>query len=450
MSSATKTTGSLLIRGGTLVTMDPARCVLHADLLIQDGRIAAIGTGLDVRADDVFDASGMAVLPGLVQTHVHLCQTLFRGMADGLELLEWLRQRIWPFEAAHDPESVAASARLGCAELILGGTTTIVDMGTVHHTGEIFRAIEASGLRALAGKCMMDTGDEAPAGLRETTDASLRESIDLLDEWHGAAGGRIRYAFAPRFALSCSETLLAEVAREAESRGVHVHTHASESVGECELVAARRGAPPVEYFNRVGLTGPRTILAHCVHLSDHEMGLLADTGTAVAHCPSSNLKLASGIAPIAELRRRGVAVGIGADGAPCNNELNGFLELRLAAQLQSVGAGPGALTAMDALEMVTIGGAHAIGMADEIGSLEIGKRADVIAVDLDTLHSSPDGADPENVVSRLVYSARASDVRLTVVDGRVLLRDKKLLTLDEDGVRQEASRALAVLERRVG
>lgn len=440
----------LLLRGGTLVTMDPARRILRADLRIEGGRIAAIGEDLDASGADVFDAEGMAVLPGLVQTHVHLCQTLFRGEADGLELLSWLRERIWPFEAAHDPESLAASARLGCAELILGGTTTIVDMGTVHHTEEVFRALEESGPRALAGKCMMDAGDDVPPGLRESTDASLRESVDLLERWHGAAAGRIRYAFAPRFPLSCSEALLEEVRREAERRGVHIHTHAAESVGECELIRSLRGATPVEYFRRIGLTGPRSIFAHCVHLSEGEKQVLAGTRTAVAHCPSSNLKLASGIARVAELRRRGITVGIGADGAPCNNELNGFQEMRLASLLQGVVEGPGALTAEDALEMATLAGARAVGLEGEIGSLEVGKRADVIAVDLTGPHASPDGAEPENVVSRLVYSARASDVRLTVVDGRVLMRDRALLTLDGDDVRRSASRALARLLRRAG
>lgn len=440
----------LLIRGGTVVTMDGARRIIRGDVLVRDGRIAAVGEVEPDSAREVIDASGMAVMPGLVQVHVHLCQTLFRGSADGLDLLTWLRTRIWPFEGAHDPETLAASARLGCAELILGGTTTILDMGTVHHTAEIFRVLEASGLRAFAGKCMMDAGDDVPPTLRESTDDSLRESLDLLEAWDGAANGRIRYAFAPRFALSCTASLLEEVRRESERRGVLVHTHASETVSENELVEATCGARPLEYFRRLGLTGPRLVAAHCVHVNDADLRTLSESGTAVAHCPSSNLKLGSGVAPVVELRRRGVTVGIGADGAPCNNNLDGFLEMRLASLLQSVVVGPGSLTAAESLEMATLGGARALGIEDEIGSIEVGKRADLIVVDLSGPHMAPDADEPENVVSRLAYSARASDVRLTMVDGRVLMRDRQLLTLDVDEIRRDAAKAMSVIRARVG
>lgn len=445
--------GSVLIRGGILVTMDGQRRVLRGDLYVENGRIAAVGTGAPATADQVIDATGMAVIPGLVQIHIHLCQTLFRGQADDLELLDWLKRRIWPLEAAHDPETLAASARLGCAELILGGTTTLVDMGTVHHTGEVFRAIAESGLRAFAGKCMMDRGDEVPPGLREDPEASLQESLDLLAQWDGAAGGRIRYCFAPRFAVSCSDGLLRAVQRIAADRGVLVHTHAAENRGECALVEAEHGCRNVEYFHRLQMTGPKLLLAHCVHLSGEEMEILARTGTRVAHCPGSNLKLASGIAPVAELRRHGVEVGLGADGAPCNNNLDGFLEMRLAALLQKVVAGPTALTAPEVLEMATLGGARALGLDGEIGSLEAGKRADVAVVDLRGLHCAPAAADgdaPDGVISRLVYAARAADVRLTMVDGRILMQDRELLTLNAAAVAADARRALAALKRRAG
>ncbi|MBI4409863.1 MAG: 5'-deoxyadenosine deaminase [Gemmatimonadetes bacterium] len=440
---------SILFRNALLVTMDAGRRVIRGDLYLADGRIGAVGTGAPAAADLVVDASHLALLPGLVQTHVHLCQTGFRGQADDLELLEWLRLRVWPLEAAHDPETLAASARLGCAELILGGTTTVVDMGTVHHTEEIFRALRDSGLRAFAGKCMMDEGDEVPPGLRERTDASLRESLDLLERWDGAEGGRIHYCFAPRFALTSSDALLREVARSARERGVLVHTHASESRAECALVQSRRGASNIAYLHRLGLTESRLLLAHCVHLAAGEMEILARTRTGVAHCPSSNLKLGSGIARVAELRRAGVEVGIGADGAPCNNTLDAFLEMRLAALLQSTVAGPGALTAADVLEMATLGGARLLRLEQEIGSLEVGKRADVIAVDLTGPHCQPaEDDDAAGVASRLVYAARAADVRWTLVDGRVLLRDRELATLEREPTLAEARRALGQLKRR--
>lgn len=428
--------------------MDPERRVFRGDLLVADGRIVALGDVGPTDADLVVDAGGAAVLPGLIQTHVHLCQTIFRGQADDLELLDWLERRVWPLEAAHDAESVAAAASLGCAELILGGTTTAVDMGTVHHTEEILRVLADSGLRAFAGKCMMDYGAAVPAGLRETREDSLRESLELFDRWDGAADGRIRYCFAPRFAVSCTEELLKDVGDAARQRDALIHTHASESQAECALIQAERGCRNVEYFHHLGMTGPRLLLAHCVHLNESEIDILSRTGTRVAHCPASNLKLGSGIARVAELRRRGVEVGIGTDGAACNNGLDTLLETRLAALLQSVSERPGALSAAAALELATIGGARVLQLDDELGSLQPGKRADVAVVDLSAVHHAPAAGDPENVISALVYAARAADVRLTMVDGRILMRDRELTTLDADDVRAEAELAIVALKQR--
>src|SRR5215210_7814892 len=202
---------SILIKNGTLVTMDRQDSVLTGDLLIRDGRIASVGERVS-GADEVIDAQGCAVLPGFVQTHIHLCQTLFRGAADDLSLIDWLKKRIWPMEAAHTAESIRASAQLGIAELIKGGTTCALTMETVRHTEEVFRVVEESGFRATVGKCMMDKGDEVPAGLREETEDSVGESLALLEKWHGRADGRVRYCFAPRFAVSCTRELLERVA----------------------------------------------------------------------------------------------------------------------------------------------------------------------------------------------------------------------------------------------
>src|ERR1051326_97460 len=201
---------SILIKNGTLVTMDQANTIVRADLLIRDERIAEIGSA-GMTADTVIDAGGGAVIPGFVQTHIHLCQTIFRGAADDLALIDWLKQRVWPMEAAHSPESIAASARLGIAELIKGGTTCALTMETVNHTSEVFKVVEETGFRATVGKCMMDKGDEVPAALQEQTSASIDASLALLEEWHGRADGRIRYCFAPRFAVSCTRELLEKV-----------------------------------------------------------------------------------------------------------------------------------------------------------------------------------------------------------------------------------------------
>src|SRR5229473_3407045 len=276
-----------LIRGGDVVTMDRARRVLRgADVLVAEGRIQAVGPRLRApRGAAVLDGRGCAVLPGLVQAHVHLCQVLFRNHADGLELLDWLSQRIWPFEAAHDARSLGFSARLGIAELLLGGTTAILDMATVRHTEAVLRAAEEGGIRYTGGKCLMDAGS---GPLPEDTAPALREAEWLGRKWHGAAGGRIRWALCPRFVLSCSEKLLGEVRRLSEREGWLVHTHASENRAEVELVRKRTGQDNVAYFDRLGLCTPRTVLAHCVHLTPPEGRILARTGASAVHCPGAN------------------------------------------------------------------------------------------------------------------------------------------------------------------
>ncbi|HET9525444.1 MAG TPA: 5'-deoxyadenosine deaminase [Pyrinomonadaceae bacterium] len=417
---------SILIKNGSLVTMDPSNSIVQGELLIVDGRIAEVGAS-GRTADLVIDATGCAVIPGFVQTHIHLCQTIFRGAADDLSLIDWLKKRVWPMEAAHSATSIAASARLGIAELIKGGTTCALTMETVNHTSEVFKVVEQTGFRATVGKCMMDKGDEVPSALREQTAASIDESIALLEEWHGKADGRIRYCFAPRFAISCKRELLEEVARLARERGVMVHTHASENKTECELVESETGLRNVAYLDSLGLTGPHVALAHCVHLSSDEIDMLEKTRTNVVHCPSSNLKLGSGIAPIAGLLDRGISVSLGADGAACNNRLDMFTEMRTAALLQKVLHGPEVLTANRVLRMATAGGAKALGLDDEIGSLEAGKRADLAIVRMSGLHATP-AAD---VISALVYSAQPSDVETVIIDGRLVMRDRELLTIDE-------------------
>jgi 5-methylthioadenosine/S-adenosylhomocysteine deaminase len=330
-------------------------------------------------------------------------------------------------EAAHTPESLYASARLGIAELIKGGTTCALTMETVNHTAEVFKVVEQTGFRATVGKCMMDKGDEVPAALQEQTENSVDESVALLEEWHGRAGGRIRYCFAPRFAISCTRGLLERVASLARARGVMVHTHASENKTECQLVEQESGLRNIAYLDSLGLTGRHVALAHCVHLSDDEIKILKSSGTNVAHCPSSNLKLGSGIAPIARLLEQGISVSLGADGAACNNRLDMFTEMRTAALLQKALHGPEVLPAGRALRMATIHGARAMGLDSEIGSLEIGKRADLSVVRLDRLHATP----VKDVVSAIVYSAEADDVDTVVIDGQLVMRDRKLLTIDE-------------------
>lgn len=436
---------SILIKNGTLVTMDTANRIVRGDLVIVHGRIAALGA-TDQSADVVIDASGCAVIPGFVQTHIHLCQTLFRGAADDLALIDWLKQRVWPMEAAHSAASLRASARLGVAELIKGGTTCALTMETVNHTGEVFAVVEETGFRATVGKCMMDKGAEVPHALQEQTADSIEQSLALLDQWHGKADGRIRYCFAPRFAISCTRELLEKVAELARERGVMIHTHASENRTECALVEEETGLRNISYLDSVGVSGSHVALAHCVHLSNDEIRILKRTGTNVVHCPSSNLKLGSGIAPVTKLLEEGVSVSLGADGAPCNNRLDMFTEMRTAALLQKALHGPEVLAAERVLRLATIDGARALGLESEIGSLEVGKRADIAVVTLDQLHTAPEA----DVVSSLVYAATASDVRSVIIDGRPVMRDRRLLTLDEAKVIEEANAQAELLMGRAG
>lgn len=436
---------SILIKNGTLVTMDSANRIIRGDLLITHSRIAEVGV-TDQNADIVIDASECAVIPGFVQTHIHLCQTLFRGAADDLALIDWLKKRVWPMEAAHTAASIAASARLGIAELIKGGTTCALTMETVSHTSQVFEVVEETGFRATVGKCMMDKGDEVPKPLQEETAQSIEESLALLEKWHGQADGRIRYCFAPRFAISCTRVLLERVGQLARERGVMIHTHASENRTECALVEQESGLRNINYLDSLGVSGRHVALAHCVHLSNDEIRILKSTGTNVVHCPSSNLKLGSGIAPVTKLLEEGISVSLGADGAACNNRLDMFTEMRTAALIQKALHGPEVLAAGRVLRMATIDGARALGLKAEIGSLEVGKRADVAVVKLGGLHTSPEA----EIVSTLVYAAEASDVQAVVIDGRLVMRDRELLTIDAAKTVAEANGQSELLQARAG
>jgi 5-methylthioadenosine/S-adenosylhomocysteine deaminase len=438
-------TPPLLIRNATILTMNDALDIVDGAVSVKDGRIVAVGAEPPERHDRVIDARGGYLLPGFVQTHVHLCQTLFRGYADDMPLLEWLRRRIWPLEAAHTAATLRASTRLAAAELLLGGTTAVLSMETVHETDAVFGAIEEMGLRATVGKCMMDSDRDVPPRLREETRASIDESVALRKRWEGKANGRLRAAFAPRFAVSCSRDLLEAVADLSAREGAIVHTHSSENRDEIEIVRQLSGGRGnLEYLADAGLATPHLCAAHCVWVTDDEIALMAERGVKALHCPGSNLKLGSGIAPVVEMRARGLSVSLGADGAACNNRLDMFDEMRLAAALQAVRKGPGALTARDAVWMATREGARALGLEREIGSVERGKRADLIVVDRRRPHLAPDG-DPW---STLVYSARATDVRATVVDGRVLVDDFTLRGQDAEAIADDAKQAARMLVSR--
>lgn len=438
---------SILIKNGTLITMNPTRDIFKGDILIEEDRISKIGSLKSEQAAQIIDASGKLVIPGLVQSHIHLCQTLFRGMADDLELLDWLRLKIWPLEAAHDEESLYYSALLGCGELLRGGTTAIIDMATVHHTDALFNAVSEAGIRYLGGKCMMDQGTPDDL-LREDREESIRESLDLMNKWHDREQGRIRYAFCPRFVPSCSQELLKNVQQLSAQYDISVHTHAAENRSEIEWVEKERGMRNIEYLDELGLCNNRLILAHCIHLDENEKIILADRQVNVAHCPSCNLKLGSGIAPIPDLLVRGCQVSIGADGAPDNNNLSMFMEMRMAALIQKPLHGATSMPAPTVFEMATLGGAKAMGLEDEIGSLEIGKKADLAIIDINNWHNSPAGA--ANYYAQLVYQLHSRDVETTIVDGKVLMNKGELVSISQPEVLAQADASLQRVRRRAG
>jgi cytosine/adenosine deaminase-related metal-dependent hydrolase len=425
----------IIIDAGTILTGNTAGDIHDSyAILIEHNRIARIIPAKDVdrSGHEYVDARHLVAIPGFVQTHLHLCQTLFRGMADDLQLLDWLQQRIFPFEAAHSAESMHASAMLGIAELIRSGTTTILDMGSIHHEEEVIRAVGESGLRAFVGKAMMDMNDAYPK-FKETTKESLSSTRTLAEQWHNSFDGRVRYAAAPRFVLSCTDALLSETREIIHSfEGMLLHTHASENTGEVRAVRERCKKENIEFLHGLGLLSERSCLAHCIHLSDHEVDLLASTSTSVSHCPSSNLKLGSGIADVPGLVRKKVNVSLGADGAPCNNTLNMFQEMRLASLLQKPRYGPTSMPAKMVFEMATRRGAKALGLEKEIGSLEAGKKADIVLLDLQ--HVWDPVVYQEDLYSSVVYSASPENVQSVMIDGKWIYRNSEFTSIDQHKV----------------
>ncbi|MBI1799312.1 MAG: amidohydrolase family protein [Candidatus Eisenbacteria bacterium] len=427
---------STLIHSGTLVCMDAAGTVARGDLLVRGDAIAAISAAVpdaiatlpDRRADESIDASGCFVLPGLVHGHLHLCQTLFRGLAEQADLLGWLRERIWPLEAAHTEASIAASARLGLAELIAGGVTCVNDMGTVRHTDVIGETLAESGIRALFGKALMDRGDGVPQGLIERPRDALEDALALAKRFGGSAGGRLRVSLAPRFILSCSEALWKEVRDASLERDLVIHTHLSESPTEGREVEAAVRSSAARFFEAREVLSTRFVGAHGVWLEDDELALLRRADAALVHCPGSNLKLGSGFARVSAWRRSGLRIGLGSDGAACNNRLDTFHEMSLAAGVSRALDHDAALSAREVLALATCGGAAALGLGAVTGSLEAGKQADLIVLDASAPHHAPNAAaDPYATV---VHAARASDVLLTMAAGHVLYRDGAWTTLD--------------------
>ncbi|WP_312910319.1 amidohydrolase [Natronosalvus caseinilyticus] len=425
---------TLAIVGGDCLRPDGT--VDRADVLIDQstGEILEIGEGLT--ADETLEATDCLVTPGFVNGHTHVAMTLLRGYADDKPLDAWLQEDIWPAEAALSAEDVRAGTELGLLEFIKGGVTGFADM--YFEMPEVAAAVEEAGLRARLGHGIVTVGkDEADAR------ADAQESLDVAREFDGAADGRISTAFMPHSLTTVSQEILEEFIPKARSADVPIHYHANETTDEVHPIVEEQGVRPLEYADDVGMLESEDFVAHGVHLNEREIELLAETGTGVIHCPASNMKLASGMAPVQELLDAGATVGLGTDGAASNNDLSMLDEARDAAMLGKLAANDASAVPAEAVvEMLTRGSADAIGL--ESGRLEVGGAADLAVIDLEAPHLTP----RHDLVSHLTYAAAANDVRHTVCDGQVLMRDRVVQTLDEAAVRRRATEhAAAVLER---
>ncbi len=433
---------SILIRHALVWPAWDADPIPDGSILITGERIERVGR-FTARAHTVIDAGGALAMPGFIHAHVHLCQTLFRGAAEDRPLLRWLRERIWPLEAAHDAFTLEVSAQLAAAEMIRGGTTGFASIETVRGTEVVLDTIAHIGLTGLVGHCLMDETSGYPPLAVPMADAlaACDALIALSQDLRG-----VRPAVAPRFALSCSEANLIEAAAFARDRGLRLHTHAAEQVAEIEWIREHTGRDNIAYLRDCGVTGADVLLAHCVHVDSAERAILAETHSHVVHCPSANWKLGSGIAPVPEMLAEGISVALGADGAACNNRLDMFAEMRLAGLAQSVRRGPGALSARQIVRLATEGGAAALGWGGQVGRLEPGWRADLILIELDDLSVTP----TDDPAAAVVYSAHPGSVSLTMAAGRVLYENGEFTTLDVERLRADVREARRRLMRRAG
>ena len=419
---------------GTVVA-DAETVVEDGAVVVEGDEIAAVGEREELR--DTYPDHAVRefdlLAPGVVGGHVHSVQSLGRGIADDTALLDWLFDYVLPMEANLDADGMAIAAELGYLELLESGVTTAIDHLSVRHADEAFEAAGRLGIRARMGKVMMDT--ESPDGLEEDTRTALDETERLIRKYHDAHGGRIRYAVTPRFAVSCTEECLRGSRDLADAyEGVRIHTHASENRDEVATVENRTGRRNIHWLDEVGLTGEDVVLAHCVWTDESEREVLAETGTHVTYCPSSNMKLASGIAPIVDYVDRGINVALGNDGPPCNNTLDPFTEMRQASLLQKVERlDPTTTPAELVFEMATRNGAKAAGF-EKVGELKPGWKADIVGLTTDLTRATP----LHDVFSHLVFSAHGDDVEFTMVDGEVVYDQGELLTGDADEIRRRA------------
>ena len=418
---------NILIKDATII----ANKIIKGSLLIQNDKIVEISDKIGLNdVDEVINAEDKVLIPGLVKTHTHLSMTLMRGLADDMQLETWLNNYIWPFEANLDGEHCYAGALLACAEMIKSGTTCFNDM--YFFMDHVAKAAEEAGIRGTLSHGMIDFGDE------EKRKQEFKESIRIIKKCHDTGDGRIKVAFGPHSPYTCSQELLEGVKKESMKYGVRIHIHVSETQKEVSDILNEHGNRPFEYLEEIDFLGSEITAAHGIWLSESEIDIIKERNVKISHNPSSNMKLSSGVAPVAELLGKGVNVSMGTDGSASNNNMDLLEEMKIAALLQKVKTmDPTVLTAQDVFKMATINGANSLGLENEIGTIEVGKKADLVLVNMKTPKLTPF----RNPISHLVYSANGGDVDTVICNGKLLMKNKELLTIDEANVLEIAENA---------
>ena len=423
----------LLIIGGTVVTMDKDRRMIeNAAIGITGGKIEFVGerkAAAGVRAKRTINAAGKVIIPGLINTHTHVPMTLFRGISDDLDLNDWLTKYIFPAEAKNvDEQFVRAGTRLGLAEMIRGGTTTYCDM--YYFEDAIADETKKAGMRGVLGETII----QFPVADNKTPGEAIAYTERFIKRWQNDP--LIVPAAAPHAPYTVSTADLQKIREQSDRLNSMVVTHVAETKNERDDILGQYGKTPVEYLESIGFLSDRTIAAHSIWLTDPEIDIYKRLGVGSAHCPQSNMKLASGVAPVPAMLAKDIAVGLGTDGAASNNDLDMWEEMDSAAKLHKlISNDPKTLPAEQAFEMATIRGARALHLDKLIGSIEPDKRADIVIVDFDTLNQTPF----YNVYSHLVYATKAADVRTVIINGRIVMQDRRLLTLNESAIKKDAN-----------
>jgi 5-methylthioadenosine/S-adenosylhomocysteine deaminase len=434
VSIATENRADLLVTNGRVLTLDESGTeIMHGAVAVGGDRIIALGPSTDFddwQVGRTLDAKGGLILPGLINTHTHAAMTLFRGLADDLPLMTWLNDHIFPAEAKLDPEMVRIGTTLACAEMIRSGTTCFCDMYLFE--GAVAEAASSVAMRAVVGEVLYDF----PSPNYGPIEKGFEYTRDLIARWRD--DDLITIAVEPHSPYLCAPGLLQEAAALAEEHEIPLVIHLAETRSEVDTITERYQKTPVGHLADLGILGPRTVACHCVALTEADIQLLARSNTKVAHNPESNMKLASGVAPVPQMLAAEICIGLGTDGCSSNNDLDLFAEMDTAAKLHKVDhLDPTVASAEAVLAMATREAARALGLGDEIGTLAVDKRADLIVIDTDKPHLTP----MYNPISHLVYSVKGSDVTASVINGRVVMEKGELLTLDEAGAMAEALQA---------